>query len=333
MRSLLIPLLACLFFFHSCTENSLIPESPDGKIKVPLGLDADQAFTYRVLRDGKEMVKPSSFRLCFEQQGDFSGGLQMKLISSDSHDTTWQPLWGKTSSARDQYNEYVVRLSERKGQLRFLHWVIRVYNDGVAFRYSFPEGSGFGAFRLTDELCQFSLDASDRAWAVNHGDYYTSQEHLFEERPVGEIRREELIGCPLLVEVKDAGWLLLTEADLTDWAGLYFRADGQEPGEMLSSLAPLKRNPAIKVEADSPVSSPWRVIMVGADPGDLIESNLIANLNDPSEYVDVDWIRPGLSAWDRWWSGDYGPDAGFELGMNTATMKYFVDLAHEMGWR
>jgi alpha-glucosidase len=72
--------------------------------------------------------------------------------------------------------------------------------------------------------------------------------------------------------------------------------------------------------------------MVGDDPGDLIESNLIGNLNDPVEYEDVDWIRPGVSAWDRWWSGDYGPDAGFELGMNTATMKYFIDLADEMDW-
>ena len=72
--------------------------------------------------------------------------------------------------------------------------------------------------------------------------------------------------------------------------------------------------------------------MVGDNPGVLIESNIIANLNDPVEYEDVSWIKPGLSAWDRWWSGDYGPDAGFELGMNTSTMKYFVDLAHEMEW-
>ena len=333
MRSILVPVLACLFFVSSCSEKSVVPESPDQTIRVPLGLDGDSSFAYRVIRNGKELVKPSSFRLSFEQQEDFGGALDLELLSESLHDTTWQPLWGKTSLARDHYNEYVYRLSEKGGQGRYLHWIVRVYNDGVAFRYSFPEGSGFGTFRLTDELSQFNLDASDRAWAVNHGDYYTSQEHLFEERPVGAIGSDELIGCPLLVEVEDVGWLLLTEADLTDWAGLYYRADAQEPGRMLSSLAPLKRNPGVRVEGTCPVSSPWRVIMVGADPGDLIESNLLANLNDPAEYGDVDWIRPGLSAWDRWWSGDYGPDAGFELGMNTATMKYFVDLAHDMGWR
>ncbi len=124
----------------------------------------------------------------------------------------------------------------------------------------------------------------------------------------------------------------MTEADLTNWAGLYFRADDAVPGKMISSLASLKRDQAIKVEGKVPVESPWRVIIVGDDPGDLIESNMIANLNDPVEYDDVSWIKPGVSAWDRWWSGDYGPDTGFELGMNTATMKYFVDLAGDMDW-
>ena len=71
--------------------------------------------------------------------------------------------------------------------------------------------------------------------------------------------------------------------------------------------------------------------MVGEDPGDLIESNMIGNLNDPVEYDDVSWIKPGFSAWDRWWSGDYAPDADFAVGMNTATMKYYVDLADANG--
>jgi len=118
MRSIYIPILACLFFVSSCSEKSLIPESPDGTISVPVDLDGDLSFTYQVNRNGKELVKPSSFRLCFEQQEDFGGGLEMKLISTGSQDTTWQPLWGKTSVARDHYNEYVYRLSERGGQGR-----------------------------------------------------------------------------------------------------------------------------------------------------------------------------------------------------------------------
>ena len=153
---------------------------------------------------------------------------------------------------RDHYNEYVCRLSENKQGGRYLDWIIRVYNDGVAFRYSFPEDSGFGAFKLTEELCEFNLDPSNRAWATNHEHYYSSQEHPYDERNIGDLGSEELIGCPLLVEAGDKGWLLITEADLTDWAGLYFKASEETAGSMISSLAPLKRDPDVKVEGSSP---------------------------------------------------------------------------------
>jgi alpha-glucosidase len=325
-------ILVSLVVFSSCNKQMVHPESPDGRISLTPGTFADQAFTYSVHLDGQLMLGPSTIRLEFLDQESFGGGLDIELLSESSHDESWKPLWGKSSVARNHYREYIFRLRERRQDARYLDWIIRMYDDGVAFRYSFPEGSGFGDFRLTEELCQFSLDPSGKAWAANHEHYYSSQEHIYQERTLGEIGAADLIGCPLLAEVPEAGWVLLSEADLTNWAGLYFRASEKNPGTMVSSLASLKRDQFVKVEGSCPAVSPWRVIMVGDDPGTFIESQIIANLNDPAEYEDVSWIRPGLSAWDRWWSGDYGPDAGFELGMNTATMKYFVDLAHDMGW-
>ena len=277
-------------------------------------------------------MPPSEIVLEFQDQPAFGADLIMEFLTASSNDESWEPVWGKTSLARNQYNEYVFRLSENKQEARSLDWIIRVYDDGVAFRYVFPAGSGFGAFKLTEESAFFTLDPGYRVWATNHGHYYSSQEHSYDEKLAGEIGPDELIGCPLLVEAGDSSWMLITEADLTDWAGLYFKTQGETPGRLVSSLASLKRDPGIKVEAQVPALSPWRVIMVGEDPGDLIESNLLGNLNDPVEYEDVDWIEPGLSAWDRWWSGDYAPGADFEVGMNTATMKYFVDLADEMDW-
>ncbi len=278
------------------------------------------------------MLNSSPIYLEFRDQPVFSGGLDVTLVSREAVDETWRPLWGKSEVIRNHYNEYVFRVSERTEDARFLEWVIRVYNDGVAFRYVFPENSGFGTFHLTEEGTAFQLDPSDTCWAVDHQSYYTSQEHLYEKRRSEEIGTEEVVGCPLLVKKEGVGWMLITEADLTDWAGLYLRADGTVPGRMISSLASLRRDPEIKVIGEVPAISPWRVIILGDQPGILLESNMIANLNDPVEYDDTSWIKPGLSAWDRWWSGDYGPDAPFELGMNTETMKYFVDLADEMDW-
>lgn len=332
MRSILITIVGTLILITACSEKSLDLESPNGRINVSLGDLGDQAFTYAVYKDGLMLVNPSSILLKFRDQADFGGELDMELLSVSSTDETWQPLWGKTSVIRNHYNEYICRLSEREEAPRYIDWIFRLYDDGLAFRYSFPEGSGFGDFKLTEESTEFNFDPSFRAWATNHEHYYSSQEHSYDERLVGEIAPEELIGCPLLLEAGEAGWILISEADLTDWAGLYIKASGESRGSMKSSLASLKRDPDVKVEGKCPAESPWRVIMIGDSPGTLIESNIIANLNDPVEYEDVSWIKPGLSAWDRWWSGDYGPDAGFELGMNTATMKYFIDLAQEMGW-
>jgi alpha-glucosidase len=325
-------LMLAIALFYSCQEKAREMTSPDGRISVEVGTNGDEAFTYTIYKGDQVMLGSSGIELVFRNQDAFSGGLDMELVSTDQVDETWDPLWGKTSTARNHYNEYVYRLSERQQHARNLEWVIRIFNDGVAFRYRFTEGSGFGAFALTDERTTFNLDRSVKVWATNHGQYYSSQEHTYDERTVGEIGAGEIIGCPLLAEVDSSAWVLITEADLTDWAGLYFRAGESGEGSLVSSLASLKRDPALKVETKVPAVSPWRVIMVGEDPGDLIESNMITNLNDPVEYEEVDWIKPGVSSWDRWWSGDYGPDAGFKLGMNTATMKYFVDLAHEMDW-
>lgn len=332
MRLFLITVITSFLCFSACTIQADQPTSPDGRIRVLLSENAENQFTWSILKEGAVMVAPSGFKLEFMNQKDFGNNIELKLLEATEMDTTWTPLWGKCSSVKDQYHQYLYRIEEKGGSGRYLEWILRVYNDGVAFRYNFPEDSGFGDFKLTNEETSFNMDPSNRAWATNHGQYYSSQEHTYDQRVISEIGPEEVIGCPLLVEVGDRGWILLTEADLTNWAGMYFKASDVASGTMVTSLASLKRDPAIKVEAGSPVCSPWRVIMVGDNPGTLIESNIISNLNDPSEYDDVSWIEPGLSAWDRWWSGDYGPDAGFKLGMNTATMKYFIDLAYDMEW-
>jgi alpha-glucosidase len=330
-RSLpLLYLLASMMM--ACSSRTPDLYSPDGHIAVKLGRDRSHAFAYSVLLDGEVVVRPSEILLEFSDQPSFGEGTILELVDESSVDESWNPLWGKTSQVRNHCNEYMFKLTESTAEARSLNWIIRVYDDGVAFRYEFPEEGGFGSFRLTEEATAFHLDPAWKVWATNHEGYYSSQEHPYDEKTAGEIDPGDVIGCPLLVEAGETGWLLITEADLTDWAGLYFRASGTAPGTMISSLASLRRDPGVKVEGSSPTRSPWRVIMIGEDPGDLIESNLLGNLNDPVEYEDVSWIKPGLSAWDRWWSGNYAPGADFEVGMNTATMKYFVDLADAMDW-
>src|SRR5690606_21085233 len=129
-------------------------------------------------------------------------------------------------------------------------------------------------------------------------------------------------------------WAALTEADLTDWAGMYLAPAGDPAarrGTLVTALSPRPGDAGVVVRGTAPQASPWRVLMLGREAGALIESDLVQNLNDPPEG-DFSWVRPGRSAWDRWWSNSYAPEAGFEVGVNTATTKYFIDLAAEMGW-
>ena len=113
IRSLNI-LLFFAIIISSCSHAIPDPQSPDGRIAVKLGVKGDQAFSYSILKEGKMLVRPSDIALKFSNQADFGGGLDIEKVSETSVDESWKPLWGKTSLARNHYNEYVFRLSEKE---------------------------------------------------------------------------------------------------------------------------------------------------------------------------------------------------------------------------
>ena len=135
---------------------------------------------------------------------------------------------------------------------------------------------------------------------------------------------------PLLAEVPAVGWVAVTEADIDNYAGMYLRK-GEAPLGLRAELSPRVDAPTIAVEGDTSVTSPWRVLMIADDPGRLVESNIVLNLNPPSKIADTSWIRAGKSAWD-WWSGQAAPSVSFKTGMNTATMKHYIDFASASGF-
>jgi len=160
----------------------------------------------------------------------------------------------------------------------------------------------------------------------------TSQEWENDRRPLSSLLPNSLLGLPLLMELPGVAWVAVTEARLENYAGMYL---APKPGSgnattLAARLAPRVDDPEIAVSGVTPLASPWRVIMAAGAPGRLIESNLIINLNPPPAIEDLSWIRAGKFAWN-WWSGDFVDDQEFEGGMNTATMKYYIDFAAEAG--
>jgi alpha-glucosidase len=312
--------------------------SPDGRIQFSVELKElldgpGTRLVYSVSCEGKAVLLDSPFALEFKGMRPLARDLAIKSESRRVIDEGWTPVWGKRAQVRSQANELTLGIQETAPPNRRIDFVIRVFNDGAAFRYVIPEQPGIREFRLARERSEFRFPAGSLpVWAANYGSFITHQEAAFDRTTFGKIKPGDIIGCPLLVDA-GAAWVAITEANLTDWAGMYFTGAHTE-NTVVSLLSPRLDEPDVAVVSKAPRNSPWRVVMIGRRPGDLIESDIIQNLSDPCALTDTSWIKPGVSTWDRWWCGGYAPDApGGKVDMGTDSMKYFVDFAAEMGWQ
>ena len=313
--------------------------SPDGEIKISLTVrekiepyPSGNRPYYSVLFQGKEIILDSPLGLDFKDMAPLAKDLVIKREKRQTINETWEAVHGKCRNVVNHCNELHLWFEEADRPKRRLEMVFRAYNDGVAFRYFLPNQPKVKEFRLTSERSEFHFAADHTVWAADYGTYVSHQEAHFLKRNLSQMLPTSIIGLPLLVQVEESKWVALTEASITDWAGMYLAGVGAKPYALVSTLSPRPDEPGVLVRATTPHYSPWRVIMVGRKPGDLIESNIILNLNEPCALKDTSWITPGKSAWDPWWCGDYIPGVGFKVGMNTATMKYFAQFAADMGF-
>ncbi len=215
---------------------------------------------------------------------------------------------------------------------RKINLYFRAYNDGVGLRYELPVQRGMDSIILTNEKIDFSFTDNHTVWAAYWNTFHLSQEVEFTKSKLGDIKPQNIIGTPLLVQT-NAAWVALLEANVTGWACSGLTADPDRANTIISRPSWLPEDTTIVVRTASQRFSPWKVIMIADQPARFIESDLLQNLNEPCALKDVSWIKPGVSAWDWWWCGGYAPDAGFKLGPDTETMKYFIDFAADMGWQ
>jgi len=260
-------------------------------------------------------------------------GQQLKVTSSKLTiiNETWKRVWGKSKQVRNSCIEMELKCSETGERNRQINLIFRAYNDGIAFRYDIPEQDSFSDFSIARENSIFRFNGDHRIWTTHWNTFHTSQEHEFAKGRLSDLKMDDIIGTPLLVQVDTNIWVSLLEANLTDWAGMCLAA-GPEQNSVITRLSPLPGEPDVVVKSSAPRHSPWRVIMLGDHPGRFIESDIIHNLNEPCALDDVSWIKPGKSAWDWWWNDGYAPDKGRKLGPDTESHKYFIDFASEMGW-
>lgn len=335
-RSLVVclPFLLAVLSFAQPAGQPLRVTSPDGQVVFNLAHEADGNLRYSVDFHGKPLMGASVLGLQLEGQAALGPGMMQWGVQTSQADRTYSIPVGKTSSVRDHYNAARVDLED--GRHRKLALEIRAYNDGVAFRYIVPAQSASQTIRIASELTQFNFAKDATLYPLILDGFQSSYEDEYQVRQVSGMHPEWLVALPLLGFVPGVGWVAVTEADIDNYAGMYLRKD--KPAFALhAELSPRvdehsAAQPPSGVEADAPVTTPWRVLMIGDAPGRLVESNIVLNLNPPSKIADTSWIVAGKSAWD-WWSGEAAPGVSFTPGMNTATMKHYIDFASASGFR
>ena len=315
----------CLFTYWGIVNAQFSVKSPHSTVEAKV--EVGNIISYSVSFNGQPVLSNSSVRFEFKQAPPLGDDLIVLKTSSVEINETWTPVLKRKATILNNCNELTLRLQEKNFPRRTMNLVFRAYDDGVAFRTEFVGPDNKHEYAMTEEFTTFNFTSDHTCWAVNHASYRSSQENEYFKRKLSDITDQMVIGLPMTVKVADDCYAAITEAEINDYAGMYLKQGHSANGfSLCSSLSPLPKQPdnGDKVKFNFPHKTPWRVIMLGDSPGKLLESEIVMNLNEPCAIADPSWIKPGMSAWDHWWSG--------EVKMDNETNKKYIDLASEMGW-
>ena len=312
----------------SCSRIGITTvNSPDGKIKVEAGIEEGKPF-YKISKGYKTIIEKSFLGFILKGNDAFYKDFGIESTESTSFSGKWNQPWGEENTVDNTYNELTIHLSENNGLRRKLSVVFRVFNDGVGFRYVFPNQVNLKDFIIMDELTEFALVGNPQTWSIptNHTNYF---EHLYKKAPVTSL---DTVSTPLTMQVNDSLYLTIHEANLTDYGALNLTPK-QGSSTLKADLTPWSTGE--KVFARTPFVSPWRTIIIAKTPGDLILSRLMLNLNEPSKISDTSWIHTGryIGIWWGMHMGVYTWAQGPKHGATTANAMRYIDFAARHGFQ
>ncbi|TNF41984.1 MAG: alpha-glucosidase [Bacteroidetes bacterium] len=274
MKNLILLLIVTSLF--SCSKSIQI-KSPDGKITVTVGTGDSSAVLYSVAIDDSIIIQNSRMGFILKDGQEVGKNLEIISFSEMEVNQSWKPVYGERSEITDHFNEVKIQLKEKSSPEREFEIAFRIYNEGVAFNYTFPAQSENETLHIQKELTEFRLTRNFECWAS--------------ERAQSEIRKvqinsiEKPVERPLVIEAENY-FLALGEAKLVDFARMKF-ISGKNENSLEASLEG-------EATVALPYTTPWRTIIIGKSAGELLENNYFyENLNDPCAIEDVSWIKPG----------------------------------------
>ncbi|WP_172681023.1 MULTISPECIES: glycoside hydrolase family 97 N-terminal domain-containing protein, partial [Bacteroides] len=246
MRKLFI-ICALLFCLGTASaQQKFSVASPDGKLKLVLDI-APEKVAYSV-KYGKQQLLEDS-RLGFEfDSGEFGAGLKAGKVQRRKIDEAYELVVGKVRRARNYCNEMTVPLVERNGKERTVNLIVRAFDDGIAFRYEFPEQKAWDSYVMYDERTQFNLQGNPMALLMYLPGYVNTHEGVYSHVRYDKVARKRLIEMPATFEFDNGVAVAITEAAIRDYAGMYLM---KEKGGLVGKLSPKLGQEKIKVETDS----------------------------------------------------------------------------------
>ncbi|WP_298748002.1 glycoside hydrolase family 97 protein [uncultured Brevundimonas sp.] len=301
--------------------------SPGDVLGVEVTTDNDGRAVYSVSRLGRPVIEPSRLGFLLVDAPKLERNLTIVGQATRTVDETWEQPWGERRFMKNHFNEVRISFAEPRGLQRRFDVVFRLYDDGLGFRYEFPEQPNLRTLRITDELTEFALADAGEAWWAPAFDW-NREEQIYRHTPIDQVTSAQ---TPMTVRTGDGLHIAFHEAALVDYSGMNLTRTGE--GRFRAALTPGIGD--AKVIRDAPFPTPWRTMQIADSAGGLIMSDLILNLNEPNRLGDVSWFEPAkyIGVWWQMHLGTATWSSGAAHGATTETTRRYIDFAAEHGFR
>jgi len=349
MRNLQIIIFSILaiYIFSCSSENLNVPfeiTSPNNSLSAVINLDGGVPY-YSLTFNGTLIIDNSRLGINTDKFL-LSDNLKVIKANTRSQNNSWDQVWGEQKIVNDNHNELELTLlctnEKNKMILRF-----RMFNDGMGFRYEIPKQKNISDFTILDELTEFNLAEDSPSWWIP-AYAYRRYEFLYANTLISEISRDkfselvenlntprigpEAVQTPFTIQRKDGTVITIHEANLTNYSSMALKATGTKRLEC--DLFPW--SDGTKVKTSAPMKSPWRTIIVGANPSDIVMSTLTLNLNEPNKLSSTSWIEPGKYIgvwWEMIGTNQSTWGSGSNHGATTEKVMKYIDFGSKHGFK
>ncbi len=342
-------LILLLLISFSCSslkkEDTFKITSPSKNLAIAFHLNDKGIAQYQVFYKDEVVIDTSSLGFDLKDAPAMFSGFEITGHQVDSLNETWEQPWGEQRMVKNHYNELIVNLQEKNEPHRKMNLLFRAYDDGLAFRYDFPEQENLKEMTILDENTFFRLKEDYTCWWAP-GDWDIT-EHLYTMSPFSKINAlkkrnhpslgqtyipENAVNTPLTMRSKSGMHISIHEAALYNYSDMTLKVD--TTNLVLQSELVGSDRLGYKAKLTVPFQTPWRMILISPNAAGLVDSRMILNLNEPNKVGDVSWFKP-MKYTGIWWEMHLGKSswdmASGKHGATTANAKKYIDFTAKNG--